>query len=141
MTVRWFADLDRDTIALAGGKAANLGELTRAGFPVPPGFCVTTAAYERVAQQAGLESGLDRLLATPAADLKALGEIAAGLRERLLATPVPDDLVTAIEDTYQALGSDVPVAVRSSATAEDLPGASFAGQQDTYLNVVGASAV
>ena len=112
------ADLPR-----VGGKAANLGELMAAGLPVPDGFCVTTDAYARIA------TGVD-LTAAP-------GAVRAALR----ATPVPDDIVDAVTAAYRELGPDVPVAVRSSATAEDLPTASFAGQQVTYLNVVGADAV
>ena len=106
-----------------GGKAANLGELMAAGLPVPDGFCVTTDAYARIA------TGVD-LTAAP-------GAVRAALR----ATPVPDDILDAVTTAYRELGPNVPVAVRSSATAEDLPTASFAGQQDTYLNVVGADAV
>ncbi|MDT7581082.1 MAG: rifampicin phosphotransferase, partial [Pseudonocardiales bacterium] len=106
----------------AGGKAANLGELISAGLPVPGGFCVTTDAYARVT------AGLDTTDPTRA-------------REQLRAVSIPDDLAAAVTDAYRRLGPDVPVAVRSSATAEDLPTASFAGQQDTYLNVVGAEAL
>ena len=116
------AELRAGDLARAGGKAANLGELIAGGLPVPGGFCVTTAAYVRVAD--GLDTGdPDRA------------------REQLRAVPVPDDLAAAVTDAYRGLGADVPVAVRSSATAEDLPTASFAGQQDTYLNVVGTDAL
>src|SRR5690349_21596840 len=100
-------------LAVAGGKAANLGALIGAGFPVPPGFCVTTAAYQRVADP--------ELLATLEPDRA---------RDTLLATQIPDDLAAEIREAYEHLGANVPVAVRSSATAEDLPFASFAGQQD-----------
>jgi rifampicin phosphotransferase len=132
-----FGDLDRASLPLAGGKAANLGELTRAGLPVPPGFCVTTTAYELVAEGAGLDRTLDDLARTPAEDTERLAELAAEARNALLAAPVPDHVAEAIREAYRALGDAAPVAVRSSATAEDLPTASFAGQQDTYLNVVG----
>jgi rifampicin phosphotransferase len=111
-----------------GGKAANLGVLTRAGFPVPAGFAVTIAAYERVAAGAGLE-GLTG------------DELGDRARAALLDAPVPAAVADAVRAAYAGLGTDTPVAVRSSATAEDLPWASFAGQQDTYLNVVGADAV
>lgn len=117
-------------LPLAGGKAANLGELLRAGFAVPDGFCVTTRAYAAAAHAAGLDD-----LPAGADDL---GERS---RAALLAAPVPDDVAAAVTDAYLALGAQVPVAVRSSATAEDLPTASFAGQQDTFLNVVGPEAV
>lgn len=112
----------RDDLALAGGKGANLGELVRAGFPVPDGFVVTTDAYRLVAPDASGETD------------------AAATRAALRAVVVPDALREAITRACTQLGGG-PVAVRSSATAEDLPGAAFAGQQDTYLNVVGERAV
>jgi phosphohistidine swiveling domain-containing protein len=134
-----FESVDRAALPVVGGKAANLGELTRAGLPVPPGFCVTTAAYELVAGGARLGPVLDDLAATPPEDTVRLAELAAAMRSALLAAPVPEAVVEAIGEAYRALGD--PVAVRSSATAEDLPTASFAGQQDTYLNVVGGEAL
>src|SRR5919202_2536801 len=114
-----FAELDRASLAVAGGKAANLGELTRAGLPVPPGFCVTTAAYALVAEGAGLEAPLAALAATPAGDLARLAELAAAARTALLAAPVPAAVEEAITAAYAALGDGKPVAVavRSSATA------------------------
>ncbi len=118
--------LSADRLAEVGGKAANLGELIAAGFDVPAGFCVATSAYR--AATAG------RLPAGPVVD-------AGAVRAAVLAAPMPDDVAAAVRAAYLSLGSDVPVAVRSSATAEDLPGASFAGQQDTYLNVVGVENV
>jgi pyruvate,water dikinase len=121
--------LGAQLLPVVGGKAANLGELIRAGFPVPAGFCITTAAYQQVASEA---FDLDTL------DLDSLAEQA---RKAILAAPVPATIAETVERAYRALGDDVPVAVRSSATAEDLPWASFAGQQDTFLNVVGAQAV
>jgi rifampicin phosphotransferase len=136
-----FKEIDRTSLPAAGGKAANLGELIRAGLPVPGGFCITTAAYERVAAEAGLESTLGALAGTPPEDTQRLAELAEELRSRLSGASVPDALAQAIEQAYEELGDGVPVAVRSSATAEDLPYASFAGQQDTYLNVVGVEAV
>lgn len=136
--------LDRGALARAGGKAANLGELVGAGFPVPPGFCVTTAAYERVTESAAatLAPILDAL-AQGGAGLApaALERLADAARAALAGAPLPDALRQEIAAAYRALGADVPVAVRSSATAEDLPDASFAGQQDTYLNVVGEAAL
>jgi rifampicin phosphotransferase len=138
-----FEEIDRAALPLAGGKATNLGELTRTGFPVPAGFCVTTAAYELVAEDANLEPVLAALAETRPDDTTRLAELAAAARAALLEAPVPDDLARAIVAAYEELGdgASVPVAVRSSATAEDLPTASFAGQQDTYLNVVGDEAV
>ncbi|MFI6927380.1 PEP/pyruvate-binding domain-containing protein [Nonomuraea spiralis] len=117
---------DAATLADVGGKAANLGELTRAGLPVPPGWVLTTDAYRQAAD------GLDL---TPGDGL------AERARRHLLQATVPGPVREAIVKAYAGLGADVPVAVRSSATAEDLPFASFAGQQDTFLNVVGAEAV
>jgi rifampicin phosphotransferase len=114
--------LDARALPRVGGKAANLGELIGSGFPVPPGFAVTTAAYVRAA------AGLD--LSDP-----------GRARQELESAELPAGVATAVREAYTALGVDVPVAVRSSATAEDLPWASFAGQQDTYLNVLGADAV
>ena len=111
--------------ARTGGKAAHLAALLAAGFPVPDGFCVTTGAYARVST--GVPTGGP--------------DLAARARAALLAATVPADVATQVRAAYAALGADVPVAVRSSATAEDLPDASSAGQQDTFLHVVGADAV
>ena len=138
-----FAEIDADALARVGGKAVNLGALTRAGLPVPPGICVTTDAYRQVAASAGpaLEAVFDRLASTSSTDTAPLAVLAAEARAALLAAPMPDNVVQAIAEGYTRLGADIPVAVRSSATAEDLPFASFAGQQDTYLNVVGRDRV
>src|SRR5215203_3806330 len=135
-----FGDVDRAALPIVGGKAANLGELTWAGLPVPAGFCVTTAAYELVAGDAGLRQILEDLAEAPSEDTARLVELAAAARAALLVAPIPKDVSEAIGEAYRGLG-DEPVAVRSSATAEDLPTASFAGQQDTYLNVVGAESL
>ncbi|MGZ3581117.1 MAG: PEP/pyruvate-binding domain-containing protein [Ktedonobacterales bacterium] len=138
------ADLNRDALSLAGGKAANLGELLRAGLPVPPGFCITTVAYTLAAEQAGLGSILAAQTPPSAGGeeppLTALAQSAAAC---FLSAPIPPDIAEAIVTAYQALGDGKPVAVavRSSATTEDLPGASFAGQQETYLNILGAEAL
>ena len=119
------AEVSAGNIAEVGGKAANLGELIAAGFDVPQGFCITTAAYRQAVRGTLVDDG-------PASDAEAA-------RAAVLAAPIPADIVDAIRDSYRRLGSGapVPVAVRSSATAEDLPGASFAGQQDTYLDIAG----
>jgi phosphohistidine swiveling domain-containing protein len=122
---------DARELALAGGKAVNLAELLGAGFAVPDGFCVGTPAYAQAAATADLDAVLDER--SP--------DLPRRARRALMAVPMPDDVADTITAAYAALGDQVPVAVRSSATAEDLPGASFAGQQDTYLNVVGADAV
>jgi phosphohistidine swiveling domain-containing protein len=139
--VRNLDDIDAAMVGTAGGKAANLGELIRAGFPVPPGLCVTTAAYQLVAAGGPVADVVGALDATAPGDVTALSTLAGRARAALLAAPVPAAVQQAIARGYARLGTDVPVAVRSSATAEDLPFASFAGQQDTYLNVVGIAAV
>ncbi|MFI6595283.1 PEP/pyruvate-binding domain-containing protein [Nonomuraea sp. NPDC050536] len=125
-----FSEIDAGMLAEVGGKGANLGELTRAGLPVPPGWVLTTDAYARAAEAAGL----DEVIAAHGGQ-----DLARIARERLLGTGIPDEIAAEVRELHARL--DVPVAVRSSATAEDLPYASFAGQQDTFLNVVGADAV
>src|SRR3954453_15227057 len=130
-------ELDAGTLPVAGGKAANLGELIRAGFPVPDGFCLTTGAYGELAAAAGLTDVLVRLAALAPAAVDGAAELASQARERILATPVPAATAAAVRAAYRELG-EPSVAVRSSATAEDLPSASFAGQQDTYLEITGA---
>ena len=132
--------LRRDALALAGGKGANLGELIGAGLPVPPGFCITTVAYEMMAAEAGLEAILDAYNALGCGNS---GHLAEAARKCLLDASIPTSVVESITEAYRVLGegSPIPVAVRSSATAEDLPFASFAGQQETYLNTVGIEAV
>lgn len=127
-----------------GGKAANLGELARAGLPVPPGFCLTTAAYRHALSAIGLDEVLAALKEADASQLDQLDQLnglAARARSLVLDAGIPYRIAEAVQSAYQQLGEDVPVAVRSSATAEDLAFASFAGQQDTFLNVVGADSV
>jgi pyruvate,water dikinase len=133
--------LDRRAIAVCGGKAANLGELIAAGFPVPGGFCVTTAAYARATEGAHLAGLLAEIAATKAGDVAALERLAGAVREAIVAAPIPDDIRDAIARAYREMGEGAIVAVRSSATAEDLPDASFAGQQDTYLHITNEAAV
>ena len=121
----------REDLDLAGGKGANLGELIGAGFPVPDGFLVSTAAYASAVEQARLEPVIAKALT---------GDDGAIIRDAFWRAAVPDAVAAAIAEAYTDLGGG-PVAVRSSATAEDLAGAAFAGQQDSYLNVVGRAAV
>jgi len=139
--ILFFEEIDHALLPLVGGKGANLGELTRAGLPVPPGFCITTEAYQQVAERADLNELLDRLASKEGQTHS--GEITAAIRERLLQVPFPQELADTVRGAYSSLGKGSPlaVAVRSSATAEDLPFASFAGQQDTYLNIVGEDAL
>jgi phosphohistidine swiveling domain-containing protein len=135
--------LHRNMLSVGGGKAVNLGELIQAGFAVPAGFCITTAAYERVATQAALGTYLFGLEAVSREDQARQMELATSIRTALCQTPLPPEVFEAITKSYQTLsaGSPIPVSVRSSATAEDLEGASFAGQQETFLNVIGIEAV
>ncbi len=124
-------------------RCIPLIELIRAGFAVPEGFCVTTAVYALLSESAGLEAMLTALATSRAEDAAWWTELAAAVRTALLQAPVPASVAEAITQAYQELGrrESVPVAVRSSATAEDLPSASFAGQQETYLNIVGIEAL
>jgi pyruvate,water dikinase len=133
--------LPRGDLALAGGKAMNLSELLRAGLPVPPGFCVTTHAYALAVRDADLDPLLDELASVPPQDYAWQARLAATIRQRILAVAMPPQIADAVGQALHALDAEVAVAVRSSATAEDLPFASFAGQQDTYLNIVGVDAV
>ena len=125
-----FSRLDRGS---AGGKGANLGELVRSGFPVPPGFVVTTAAYDTFVRQKSLSQIIAQALRVEPVN-------GAAIRSAFQETPIPTEIEQEIRSAYRQLGQG-PVAVRSSATAEDLPQAAFAGQQDTYLNVIGEQAV
>ncbi len=140
-----FESLSRADVAQAGGKGANLGELTRAGFPVPPGFVVTAAAYRSFCDGAGLRERITELLGgVDVDDARALGEAAHTIRALVEAEPIPADVADAIRIAYASLGDgdpDVPVAVRSSATAEDTEAASFAGMNETFLNVRGSDDV
>jgi phosphoenolpyruvate synthase/pyruvate phosphate dikinase len=136
-------EIDQTQVALVGGKGANLGELSRIdGIRVPAGFCVTTDAFRRImATVPGIDDLLDRLSRLHPDDRQAIRTNSAEIRQTLEGIAIPDDLAAAITRSVTRLGGQAAYAVRSSATAEDLPTASFAGQQDTYLNVVGSAAV
>ncbi|MEM1895977.1 MAG: phosphoenolpyruvate synthase [Nanopusillaceae archaeon] len=141
--VRWFEDLTKDDVGLVGGKGANLGEMTKIGLPVPPGFVLTADAYWRYVDYNNLRSKIEEILSktninNPTELLKASEEI----QQLFLNGEIPEDLKNVIIENYKNLSrrfgeEDTYVAVRSSATAEDLPNASFAGQQATLLNVKG----
>ncbi|HZB09739.1 MAG TPA: PEP/pyruvate-binding domain-containing protein, partial [Rubrobacter sp.] len=140
----WLDEIRKGDIALAGGKGANLGELSHAGLPVPPGYVVTTTAYDAFVEANGIGDAIvGRALVTRADDPAAFEEVAEGIRALFSGGKVPEAMADEIRAAYQELSEDgeTPVAVRSSATAEDLPGMSFAGQQETYLNVRGAEAL
>jgi pyruvate, water dikinase len=139
-----FDEVELGDAASVGGKGANLGEMTTAGLPVPPGFIITAAAYLEAVEHAGVRSNLFdhfRSAAAAADEPGALARAAAELRETVRAVPIPDDVRDVILAEYHRLGDRVAVAVRSSATSEDTAGTSFAGMHDTYNNVVGDDAV
>ena len=143
MYVQKFEDLNKSDIAIAGGKGANLGELTQAGIPVPPGFVVTAETYQKFMEDTGInDKVLDILDKIDINDTKALQAAAEEIKSIIIETPIPDDMIMFIKEAYNQLcqrvgEDDTDVAIRSSATAEDLPEASFAGQQDTFLHVSG----
>jgi len=139
-----FIDLNEITAVedpLVGGKGANLGLLCHAGFPVPDGFCLTTAAYDAVCGQAPLSALVQELVGHGSRTLGQLKQLAAAFRAAIQDSPIPPRVEETLQLAYSRLGANVAVAVRSSANAEDLPSASFAGQQETYLNVIGFDAV
>ncbi|MEI6948950.1 phosphoenolpyruvate synthase [Paraflavisolibacter sp. H34] len=134
-----FPQIDRTKILEVGGKGAHLGELSRIeGVRVPEGFCVTTEAYKKVTgQNLELKDLLEELKHLQPGEREKIGALSARIRKEIANTPIPREIEVAIAGAHELLGADEAYAVRSSATAEDLPGASFAGQQDTYLNVTG----
>ncbi|MEV7989762.1 rifamycin-inactivating phosphotransferase [Micromonospora sp. NPDC085948] len=136
-------EVDQTQVALVGGKGANLGGLFRIdGLRVPAGFCVTTAAFRRVVTEGpAIGDLLDRLSRPGPEDREAIRALSAEVRQRIEGAAIPGDVAAAITRALLVRGEQSAYAVRSSATAEDLPTASFAGQQDTYLNVVGPAAV
>lgn len=136
-------EIDETQVAVVGGKGAHLGELSRIdGVRVPGGFCVTTDAFRRIMAQApSIDDRLDQLSRLNQDDREAIRTLSAQVRRTIEEIAVPDDLATAITRELARLGEQAAYAVRSSATAEDLPTASFAGQQDTYLNVVGTAEI
>ncbi|MFC7155630.1 phosphoenolpyruvate synthase [Halomarina halobia] len=151
MAVLWLDDVGSDDIDAVGGKGASLGELTGAGLPVPPGFVVTAGTYRSFIEETGIDDDLFEAVDVDSDDSSALAAAAARAEELILETPIPDELKEEILDAYARIGAsdsgedaeggEAFVAVRSSATAEDLPDASFAGQQETFLNVTGEDLV
>ncbi len=145
----WFEQLERKDVSIVGGKSSSLGELTsKTDVPVPYGFATTAHAYRYFIKETGLYEKMRSILAelTDVENGELLRDVCARLRQAIMAEKMPDDLQSAIAGAYEELAKKVGeqqpyVAVRSSATAEDLPDASFAGQQDTYLNVQGANTV
>jgi pyruvate,water dikinase len=141
--VEFFEELSKEDVDIAGGKGANLGELTQAGIPVPPGFVITSATYQKFMEETGITQRImDILDSLDVNNNKELQESAREIKKIIIETEMPDEISNLIIESYNALCHRIGkenafVAVRSSATAEDLPEASFAGQQDTYLNVKG----
>ncbi|MBL7166914.1 MAG: phosphoenolpyruvate synthase [Dehalococcoidales bacterium] len=137
----WFDEVTRNDIPLVGGKGANLGEMTNAGIPVPPGFIVTASAYYSFLEETGITDQLRALLAPlDPNDSRQLQDISAKTKQIILDVPMSGELAEEIRASYRKMGQG-HVAVRSSATAEDLPEASFAGQQATFLNISGEEEV
>ena len=140
-TIVWFNEVTKKDIPLVGGKGANLGEMTNANIPVPPGFIVTADTYFDFLQQTKLTNKIRELLEpVDVNDSKQLQQIAAQVRQIISKAAMPPEIAAEIRDAYIKMGKGL-VAVRSSATAEDLPEASFAGQQRTFLNVEGEEEV
>lgn len=145
--IKWFEEIRKDDIPVVGGKGANLGELTSTGAPVPPGFCVIAETYARFIKENGLNTQISDLLkGLDFEDTAALQQKTETIRTLIQKAPIPAYIEKQIVEAYEKLAEKVglkepDVAVRSSATAEDLPDASFAGQQDTYLHVIGAPSV
>ncbi len=145
--ILWFTECDRSQQNLVGGKCANLGEMLQANVRVPPGFAITTHAYRHFMHERRIGGEIARMLANlDVDDIDQAEETSREIRELMEATPLPAAIADAICFAYQELcaechATDLPVAVRSSATAEDLPGASFAGQQETILWVRSAESV
>src|ERR671917_1782701 len=138
-----FKEIDQTQVVVVGGKGAHLGELSRIeGIRVPAGFCVTTDAFRRIVAEApSIDDRLDRLSRLKPDDRDAIRALSLGIRQTLEGIAIPDDLTAAITRPLARLGEQASYAVRSSPTAEDSPTASFAGQQDTYLNIVGPAAI
>ena len=141
--IKWFDEIDKHDIPIVGGKGANLGELTQKGLNVPPGFCVTANAYMDFISYAGLDEVIRALMyGLDEEDSKALTYASEEIQKRIVDGSILPELEEEIKRAYREFSSNIKlenpeVAVRSSATAEDLPEASFAGQQDTYLHISG----
>ena len=131
------SSFNRDDLLLAGGKGANLGELSNTGFAIPPGFIITTIAYDLLLQNSGVHNRLQNLLSLLDSDNSdSIAEMSQKMQDIFQQVSIPGHMTDEILKAYHQLGKG-PVAVRSSATAEDLPEAAFAGQQETFLNVIG----
>ncbi|WFN33679.1 phosphoenolpyruvate synthase [Methanogenium sp. S4BF] len=140
--ILWLAEIQKEDIPSVGGKGASLGEMTSVGLPVPNAFVVTAQAFRRYIENAEIDKEIfSRLSGLDVENSDLLEKTATEVKGIVMKTPVPDEIREDIIRSYVQMGDDVVVAVRSSATAEDLPDASFAGQQDTYLNIKGVDAL
>ncbi|GJM67926.1 hypothetical protein HMSSN036_01420 [Paenibacillus macerans] len=138
-----FKEIEITQLSLVGGKGLNLGELSKLkGIQVPEGFCVTTAGFQKaIEQNETYQALLNRLTMLKAEDRDQIGEISGKIRQIILDVEIPSDVVKAVAHCLSQFGQEHAYAVRSSATAEDLPHASFAGQQDSFLNIIGIDAI
>ncbi|WP_426616738.1 phosphoenolpyruvate synthase [Bacillus velezensis] len=136
-------EIEKTQPLLVGGKGLHLGELSKIqGIQVPEGFCVTTAGYQKaIEQNETLQALLDQLTMLKVENRDQIGEVSKKIRQTIMETEIPSDVVKAVACHLSRFGEEHAYAVRSSATAEDLPHASFAGQQDTYLNITGVDAI
>ena len=134
-----FQEIDKTKIVVVGGKGANLGELSKIeGIRVPDGFCISTEAFKRIiGETSSINELLDRLSLLKVDDRHKISELSGEIRRVIEGIAIPEDINEELADLLSRLGEKNACAVRSSATAEDLPTASFAGQQDTYLNIIG----
>lgn len=155
--IAWLKDLDKSKVGLVGGKGANLGEMTKVGLPVPPAFCITADAYRNFVEKAGIQKKLKELIQKAKREAGSRGKetwvdygdllsgVAGEVRKLIVAAPMPTEIQNEIKKSYKELcrqeGGEIYVACRSSATAEDIPEASFAGQQATFLDVKGEADV
>ncbi len=141
--IKFFNEIKKDDLPVVGGKGANLGEMTGNGLPVPPGFCVTAGAYKDFIHYAELDEVITFLIESlNVDDVEQLNDVSKEIRQKIMEAPILPELEEEIKKSYLDFSksinmTDPEVAVRSSATAEDLPDASFAGQQDTYLHIRG----
>jgi len=140
--ILWFDEIDTSSLSKVGGKGANLGEMTKANFPIPPGFCVTAQGYFDFLEKAGIRKKIEEELeGLNTDDTRKLNAASRAVKKIIVSAKIPEDLKKQIKEAYKKIGTSEFVAVRSSATAEDLPDASFAGQQATFLNVKGENEV
>lgn len=140
--IKKFIEIDHAMLGSVGGKGANLGEMAKAGFPIPDGFCITTEAYlDLIENSSEMNRLFDQLSEVSADDQAQIRELGQQIREHLMAISMPEEITESIIQAWKETGDGYAYAVRSSATAEDLPTASFAGQQETFLNVKGKEAL